>query len=347
MRGVTRAQRRRAKAKRANAPQAESSKGSQSASTSAQQQTAAKKKNKKIKPERLEQNTPVSVEVVRPARASFPEESDGLVRSTRVVVEWRKDGLRYLAWGRLGMKKVDGRRECSTETAYQQLPRKHHLIGTMLKIIDSQIPIFEILDLIIATGKVLRPRQGTTVPPARPKQPSSQQVQRHSRRSSDPNQGTRERRSAAEEAARHEVLVIRPSDGKPSNAAWRRQPSRQPANDAKKRKQILARQRSEPRRLSWLRRHGYEAPSSQGHDGCGASGWITWIEALIVMPLVSIPAHTGNARANGAFPIGSLRMRQKTELRHFGDYRTLRLVLEAWDRLFEGCGLTRIKIRPC
>ena len=40
-------------------------------------------------------------------------------------------------------------------------------------------------------------------------------------------------------------------------------------------------------------------------------------------------------------------MRQKTELRHFGDYRTLRLVLEAWDRLFEGCGLTRIKIRPC
>jgi uncharacterized membrane protein len=71
------------KAKRANAPQAESSKGSQSASTSAQQQTAAKKKNKKAKHECLGQNTPVRVEVVRPTRASFPEESDGLVRSTR------------------------------------------------------------------------------------------------------------------------------------------------------------------------------------------------------------------------------------------------------------------------
>jgi hypothetical protein len=257
MRDITRAQRRRIKAKRANAPQAGSNKASQLTNTDAQKQTATKKK--KAKPERSRQNTPVRVEVVRPARASFPEESDGLVRSTRVVVEWRKDGHRYLAWGKLGVKKVVGWRECSTETAYQKLLKKRHPIGTMLKITDPQIPVFEILDLIIATGKVLKPRQGTTVPLARPKQPSSQQMQRHSHRSSHPNQGTRERRSAAAEAARHEALVIRPSDGKPSNGARRRQSSGQTANAAQKRRQMLARQRRELRRLSWLRRHGYEA----------------------------------------------------------------------------------------
>lgn len=257
-RDLIRSKSKRKKTKQAPTAQSSTSKASQLTNTDAQKQTATKKK-KKAKPERSRQNTPVKVEVIRPARASFPEESDGLVRSTRVVVEWRKDGRRYLAWGRLGVKKVDGWRECSTETAYQQLLKKHHPIGTMLKITDWQIPVVEILDLIIATGKVLKPRQGTTVPPARPKQPSSQQVHRHSHRSSHPNQGTRERRSAAAEAARHEVLVIRPSDGKPSNAAHRRQSSGQTANAAQKRRQMLARQRRELRRLSWLRRHGYEA----------------------------------------------------------------------------------------
>jgi hypothetical protein len=258
-RSVTRVQRRRTKTKRASAPQTESNKGSQSTNTSAQQQTAAKKKKKKPKPERSRQNTPVRVEVGRAPRPSLPGGLDGSARSSRVVVEWRKDDCRYLAWGRLGVKKVDGWRECSAETAYQQLLKKRHPIGTMLKITDSQIPVVEILDLIIATGKVLKPRVGTIVPPARPKPLSSQQMQRGSRRHSHPNQGTRERRSAALEAARHEVLVIRPSDSKPSNAAQRRQSSGQTANAAQKRRQNLARQRRELRRMSWLRRHGYEA----------------------------------------------------------------------------------------
>ncbi|MFN5697449.1 MAG: hypothetical protein ACK486_10520 [Cyanobacteriota bacterium] len=147
----------------------------------------------------------------------------------------------------------------SAETAYQKLLKKHHPIGTMLKITDSQIPVVEILDLIIATGKVLRPRQGTTVPPVHPKPLTSKQMQRSSRGSSHPNQGTRQRRSAAAEAARHEVLGIRPSDGKPSNAARRRQSTGQTAGAAQKRRQMLSRQRRELRRLSWLRGHGYEA----------------------------------------------------------------------------------------
>lgn len=84
-------------------------------------------------------------------------------------------------------------------------------------------------------------------------------MQRHSHRSSHPNHGTRQRRSAAAEAARHEALVITPSDGKLSNSARRRQSSVQTANAAHKRRQMLARKRRELKRLSWLRRHGYEA----------------------------------------------------------------------------------------
>jgi hypothetical protein len=33
-----------------------------------------------------------------------------------------------------------------------------------------------------------------------------------------------------------------------------------------------------------------------------------------------------------------LRVLKNNEIRQFGEYRTQRLVLEAWDRLFGGCG---------
>jgi hypothetical protein len=33
-----------------------------------------------------------------------------------------------------------------------------------------------------------------------------------------------------------------------------------------------------------------------------------------------------------------LRVLKNNEMRQFGEYRTQRLVLEAWDRLFGGCG---------
>ncbi len=54
----------------------------------------------------------------------------------------------------------------------------------------------------------------------------------------------------------------------------------------------------------------------------------------MVMTLVSLPAHTGTDRAIGAFQFGTLCLLRDKELRQFGEYRTLRLVLEAWDRLF-------------
>lgn len=52
------------------------------------------------------------------------------------------------------------------------------------------------------------------------------------------------------------------------------------------------------------------------------------------MQILTLTAHTGADRASGAAEIGGLRLLQTTELRQFGDYRTLGLVLEAWDRLF-------------
>jgi hypothetical protein len=257
-RDLIRIQRKQKKKKQATKAQSSTSNGSQPPNTDAQQQAATKKK-KKAKPERSKQNTPVRVEVVRPARASSPDGSNGLVRSNRVVVEWRTDGRRYLAWGRQGVKKVHGWRECTNNTTYQQLLRKLHPIGTRLNIADTRVPVVEILDLIIATGKILKPRPGTTVQPSRPKPLASQQLQRRSRSGARPNQVIRQRRSAAAEAARNEVLVTRPSDGKPSKAARRRKATSEEAHRVHKRKQLLAQQRKELRRLSWLRRHGYEA----------------------------------------------------------------------------------------
>lgn len=250
----------RKRRKKKQPPTAKSSTGKASQPTSAEAQKQAATTKKKAKPERPKQNTPIRVEVVRPAQPSFPDRLDDTERSTTVVVEWRKDGHRYLAWGKLGVKKVNGWRECTSDSAYQRLLQKLRPIGSKLSVKDSQIPFVEILNLIIATGKVLRPRQRDyIVPPARPKPLSSQQMQRRSRRGSHSNQSPRQRRSAAAEAARHEALVIRPSDAKPSAATQRRQSSRQPANATQKRKQMLTRQRKELSRSSWLRRHGYEA----------------------------------------------------------------------------------------
>lgn len=259
LRGVTRAQRRRQKAKQADITQSASNQGSQSKDKDSQQQSKPRKK-KKAKREPSRQNTPVKVEIVKPIKPASTIGPDGSRRSTRVVVEWWKDGRRYLAWGRLGAMKVEGWRECSTETIYRQFIRKLSPIGTKLSVTDSQIPVVEILDLMIAAGKVLKPRRKfTSGISAAQKSPQTRPTRRHSRVGSRPNRDSRSRRSAAAEAARHEALVVRPSDGKPSTAARRRQSSGQTANAAQKRKQMLARQRRELRRLSWLRRHGYEA----------------------------------------------------------------------------------------
>lgn len=264
-RDVISVQRKRKKTKQANVVKATSSKGSQPTKRSTQQQITTKKK-KKPKSERPKQNTPVRVEVVRPAKPSLPIPP---TKPSRVVVEWIRDGHRYLAWGRLGVKAVHGWKECSTETTYQQLLKKLQPIGTHLIITDSRVPVAEILDLMIAAGKVLVPTQRFTLVAPAPKQPfSSSQTQRRSRSGLRRNQSTRQHRSAAAEAARNEVLVIRPSEGKLSPAALRRESSRQAVNDAQKRRQLLARQQREVRRLSWLRRNGYEqrdAPNDMMH----------------------------------------------------------------------------------
>jgi hypothetical protein len=54
------------------------------------------------------------------------------------------------------------------------------------------------------------------------------------------------------------------------------------------------------------------------------------------MQILTLLAHTGTDRARGAIQFGILRLLKTNELRQFGDYRTLRLVLEAWYWLFGG-----------
>jgi hypothetical protein len=266
LRGVARAQRRRKKAKRSSPLQSSSSNSSQAINTSAQQQKPTKQKKRKPTSERPKQNTPVRVELVGPARPPLP--SDPAMFS-RVVVEWRRAGRRYVAWGKKGVKAVHGWRECSDDTKYQRLLKKLHPIGTKLNITDSRVPVVEILDLIIATGKVLRPKQIFTSSASAVQKPLlPRQAQSRSRSGSRRDQGARLRRSAAAEVARNEVLVIRPSNEQLSKSSRRRKASTEAANHERKRREMLAQQRRGLSRLSWLRRNGYEdrdAPDDMMH----------------------------------------------------------------------------------
>ena len=266
LRGTTVPQSRRNKKQTNNNVQASSKSDTQAVSSRPQQLGTTQKKKKKTKLNRRKQNTPVRVEIVRPKPPSL---SSNPSKACRVVVEWRSAGRRYLAWGKRGVKAVDGWSECTADTHYQQLLKKLHPIGTKLTISDSRIPVVEILDLMIAVGKVLTPkRQGSTAAQVSSQAFPSRQTKRRSRREAQCNQVARKRHSAAAEAARNEVLVIRPDEGQPSKASQRQRTARHAANNEQKRRQLLARQRRELRRLSWLRRHSQEerdAPNDMMH----------------------------------------------------------------------------------
>lgn len=265
LRGLTRSQRRRRKPQKATAPPIGSNEGSKATEAKSQTPDLAKKK-KKRKQERPKQNTPVRVEVAKPAP---PPLKNATAQSTRVVVEWRRAERRYLAWGKRGIKAVDGWRECSEDSAYHRLLKKLDPIGIKLSITDQRVPVAQILDLIIATGKVLKPRQifASGGSPAKRDLPS-RQAQRRSRRGQQQIQATRQRRSADLEAVRNEVLVIRPSQEKSSRAERSQSRSNRASNKERKRRELLAQQRRELSRLSWLRRSGYEdrdAPDDMMH----------------------------------------------------------------------------------
>lgn len=265
LRGLMRSQRRRRKPQKASASPIGSNEGIKATEAKSQTPDVAKKKKKKRKQERPKQNTPVRVEVVKPAPPSL---KNATAQSTRVVVEWRRAERRYLAWGKRGIKAVDGWRECSEDSAYLRLLEKLDPIGIRLSITDQQIPVAQILDLIIATGKVLKPRKSVSSggsPAGRDSPP--RQAQRRSRRGQQQIQTTRQRRSADLEAARNEVLVIRPGHAK-SSSTERRQTASTKAKEERKRRELLAQQRKELSRLSWLRRNGYEdrdAPDDMMH----------------------------------------------------------------------------------
>jgi hypothetical protein len=266
LRGTTGPQSSRNKKQKDNNVQASSNSDTQAVSSRPQQLGTTQKKKKKTKLDRRKQNTPVKVEIVRPKPPSLFSSPS---QACRVVVEWRRAGRCYLAWGKRGVKAVDGWSECISETHYHQLLKKLHPIGTKLTITDSRIPVVEILDLMIAVGKVLTPkRQGSTPAQVSSQAFPSRQTKRRSRRESQRNQVVRQCQSTAAETARNEVLVIRPKDGQPSKASQRQRTSRHAANNEQKRRQLLARQRRELRRLSWLRRHGQEerdAPNDMMH----------------------------------------------------------------------------------
>ncbi len=80
--------------------------------------------------------------------------------------------------------------------------------------------------------------------------------------------------------------------------------------------------------------HLIQAVRAPAPNGCCASGWIARLEALIAMPIVSLPAKGAIDQIVGTYPIGTFRLLKTNDLRQFGECLTQRMVLEAWDRLF-------------
>lgn len=267
LRGLTRrAQRRRGKPKPAT-NQAVTNNGGGATKIKTQEQEPTKKKTKKKrKSERPKQNTPVRVEVVRhDVRPSINSD----IESSLVVVEWKRAGRRYLAWGKRGIKSVEGWRECTDDSTYNQLLKKLYPFGVKLTITDQRIPVAQILDLIIATGKVLKPRQALAskgLAGSGASQP--RRGRRHTQGGQKQSQNSRGRRTDNAEAARNEALVIRPSNNKSATSERGRDPSRETSRKEEKRRQLLAKQRRELSRLTWLRRNGIEerdAPDDMMH----------------------------------------------------------------------------------
>jgi len=82
--------------------------------------------------------------------------------------------------------------------------------------------------------------------------------------------------------------------------------------------------------------HLIQAVRAPAPNGCCASGWIARLEALIAMPIVSLPAKGAIDQIVGTYPIGTFRRLKTNDLRQFGECLTQRMVLEAWDRSFGG-----------
>ena len=258
-RGQTRTQRRRRKPKSADAPQERDSQGQNLAKAKAK--TSGSSKKEKPKQERPRQNTPVRIEIIKPASVPLAKP---IGRSIRVVVEWKHAKRRYLAWGKKGIKAVDGWRECSDSTSYHRLLKKLNPIGIKLNIADQQIPVSQILDLIIATGKVLKPRPISNLQGSLAKGAVSFQLpQRRSPRDQKHRRVMRQRRLAISEAARNEVLVVRPKHQKQPRTNRGRAKPIKASNKARRRNELLSQQRKELSRLNWLQRNGYEVRNDE------------------------------------------------------------------------------------
>lgn len=194
------------------------------------------------------------------SRAQAPHQTHSENRATkpsRVVVIWRRKSKRYMAWGTLGIKSVEGWKECTSESAFNSLLKKLGPIGTRLTVPGSHWNASEFLDLIIMGGKIINSH-----PPAvfasSAKSGSAGRNLHQAIRIKWSKARLRRRSDSYVDLARHEALVIRPSGENGSTASRRQKSANQKVNNERKRKQMLARQRRELKRLQWYRKNGYE-----------------------------------------------------------------------------------------
>lgn len=130
--------------------------------------------------------------------------------STRVVVIWVKDGFRYVAWGTKGVKAVEGWKKCCDESEFRRVLSRLGPSGIRLILRGDKGPVADILDLMIMSGKVLKPKLSARKPRQNPSVPLTA---REARSRGSAGRQPENRRGQWPDLSRHEALVVRPADG--------------------------------------------------------------------------------------------------------------------------------------
>ncbi len=181
--------------------------------------------------------------------------------STRVVVIWVRDGFRYVAWGAKGVKAVEGWKRCCDESEFRRVLSSLGPSGIRLILRGDKGPVADILDLMIMSGKVLKPKLSARKPRQNPSVPSTAKAER-SRGSA--RRQLENRRGQWQDLSRHEALVVRPADGIAPKSQRKKKARSSSSRQSQRGASKLEKQRHKSQRLGRIRNEGSDMGA--GHE---------------------------------------------------------------------------------
>lgn len=181
--------------------------------------------------------------------------------STRVVVIWVRDGFRYVAWGTKGVKEVEGWKKCRDDSEFRKVLSKLGASGIRLIPREDYGPVAEILDLMIMSGKVLKPKLTARKPRQNSSVPSSS---RAARSRSSVSRQPEKRRGEWRDLSRHEALVARPADGIAPKSQRKKKARSSSSRQSQRGASKLEKQRHKSQRLGRIRNEGSD--TGAGHE---------------------------------------------------------------------------------